>query len=235
MTRWAPACHWSPAPAAPPARSRPLGLCYSARVSDGPPRAEVHAPGGFDAAYAGTPPWDIGRPQPVFVALADAGALRGRILDVGCGTGEHVLMAVERGLDATGVDAAPAAIARARRKAEERGLDARFLRWDALELADLEERFDTVLDSGLFHVFDDEDRGRYVRSLAAVLRPGGRYLGCCFSDREPGAWGPRRVTEAELRAAFADGWRIEAIEPARFEVLMEQGTVEAWLTMAVRR
>lgn len=204
-------------------------------MSDGPPRAEVHAPSGFDAAYVGTPPWDIGRPQPVFAALADARALRGRILDVGCGTGEHVLMAVERGLDATGVDAAPTAIARARRKAEDRGLDARFLRWDALELADLEERFDTVLDSGLFHVFDDEDRGRYVRSLAAVLRPGGRYLGCCFSDREPGSWGPRRVTEAELRAAFADGWRIEAIEPARFEVLMEQLTVEAWLTMAVRR
>lgn len=189
----------------------------------------------FDAAYRGTPPWDIGRPQPVFLALADAGALRGRVLDAGCGTGEHVLMAVERGLDATGIDLAPTAIARAHQKAQERGLDARFLVWDALELADLDERFDTVLDSGVLHVFDDDDRARYVEALAAVLRPGGRYLGCCFSEREPGDWGPRRVTQDELRSAFAVGWDIESIEPAQFDITFGEGVAEAWLTTATRR
>src|SRR6266545_1582786 len=115
----------------------------------------------FDALYAGTPPWDIGRPQPAFLALAQEGAVRGRMLDVGCGTGEHVLMAAGLGLEATGVDAAATAIDAARRKARDRGLTARFLVWDALRLAALGELFDTVLDSGLFHVFQD-DRPAFV-------------------------------------------------------------------------
>lgn len=130
------------------------------------------SPGGFDAMYAGAPPWDIGRPQPAFLELAEAGGLEGRVLDVGCGTGEHALMAAARGLDATGIDAAPSAIAIAQTKAGERGLSARFLVWDALDLGSLEERFDTVLDSGLFHVFGDDDRARFVASLAAVTAPG---------------------------------------------------------------
>src|SRR5436305_5539045 len=84
---------------------------------------------GFDAMYEGTPPWDIGRPQPTFVELAERGAFRGRVLDVGCGTGEQALLAAGLGLDASGVDASPTAIAQAEQKATERGLNARFLVW----------------------------------------------------------------------------------------------------------
>jgi cyclopropane fatty-acyl-phospholipid synthase-like methyltransferase len=188
----------------------------------------------FDALYAGTPPWDIGRPQPAFLALAEAGAIRGRVLDVGCGTGEHVLMAAGLGLEATGLDAAPTAIEAARRKARDRGLTARFLVWDARRLAELGERFDTVLDSGLFHVFADEDRPRFVDGLRAVVRPGGRYLMLCFSERQPGLWGPRRVTQAEIRASFADGWQVDALEPARFAVTIDPGGAHAWLARITR-
>ena len=159
----------------------------------GTPRPPARAD--FDASYSGTPPWDIGRPQPAFLELAKAGALEGSVLDVGCGTGEHALMAASLGLSATGVDAAPTAIAIAEAKAKKRGLTARFLVWDALAMADLNEQFDTVVDSGLFHVFDDERRAQYVGSLAAVVRPGGRVLLACFSDRQPGNWGPRRVRQ----------------------------------------
>ena len=191
-------------------------------------------PEDFDALYAGTPPWDIGRPQPAFLALAEAGVIRGRVLDVGCGTGEHVLMAAGLGLETTGLDAAPTAIEAARRKARDRGLTARFLVWDALRLAELGERFDTVLDSGLFHVFTDEDRPRFVEGLRAVVRPGGRYLMLCFSERQPGLWGPRRVTRAEIRASFADGWRVDAFEPARFDVTFDPGGAQAWLAGITR-
>ncbi|MGH3140195.1 MAG: class I SAM-dependent methyltransferase [Gaiellales bacterium] len=194
----------------------------------GPPghrRRSVHD---FDASYLGQPPWDIGRPQPAFVAIADAGKVHGRVLDVGCGTGEHVLMAAERGLAALGVDSAPAAIAIAEQKARARELDARFLVWNAVELESLGEQFDTVLDSGLFHVFDDEDRAPYVESLRAATAPGGRFHMLCFSDREPGDWGPRRVTRDEIEQSFSDGWRIEAIEPVVFETNMDPGEVLAW-------
>jgi len=188
----------------------------------------------FDALYAGTPPWDIGRPQPAFLALAEAGAVQGRVLDVGCGTGEHVLMAAGLGLEATGVDTAATAIDAARGKARDRGLTARFLVWDALRLAALGELFDTVLDSGLFHVFQDDDRPRFVDGLRAVVRPGGRYLMLCFSDRQPGAWGPRRVTQAEIRASFGDGWRVDSIEPARFDVTIDPDGALAWLATITR-
>src|SRR5436190_18213935 len=106
-------------------------------------RRQARRTGDFDASYAaGTPPWDIGRPQAAFRELADHGKLTGRVLDVGCGTGEHALMAATAGLDATGVDAAPTAITMARRKADERGIPARFMTGDALALADLGESFD---------------------------------------------------------------------------------------------
>src|SRR5438067_8474767 len=74
----------------------------------------------FDALYTGTPPWDIGRPQGSLRTVADAGGIRGRVLDAGCGTGEHALMAAALGLDATGIDGSPRAIDLARRKAGHR-------------------------------------------------------------------------------------------------------------------
>lgn len=190
-----------------------------------------------DSYTADTPaPWDIGRPQPAFVRLADEGRLTGRLLDAGCGTGEHTLLAASRGADATGVDVAPAAIARARAKASARGLTARFEVADALDLGRLGLMVDTVIDSGVFHVFGDTDRAKYVASLAAVLRPGGACYLMCFSDRQPGTWGPRRVRADELRAAFIDGWDVESIAPGTFEVNPVEGTtrVEAWLAVIKR-
>jgi len=200
--------------------------------SSGPPGPSRYE--GFDALYAGTPPWDIGRPQPAFLELAQAGVLRGRVLDVGCGTGEHALMAAGLGLEATGIDASPAAIAIAEGKARDRGLAARFLVWDALQLASLDERFDTVLDCGLFHTFDDRDRGRFVESLRAVIPHGGRYHMLCFSDREPGHLGPRRVTEDEIRASFAEGWQVDSIEPARMDITIDASGALAWRAAVTR-
>ena len=189
----------------------------------------------FDEMYAGaTPPWDIGRPQPAFVALADSGALQGKVLDVGCGTGEHALLAAERGHDATGVDLAEAAIAIAISKAESRGIKADFLVWDALDLPGLGRQFDTVVDSGLFHVLDDADRSRFLASLRGAVSPGGRYFMLCFSDRQPGDWGPRRITEAELRDAFADGWRIDSLQPTTIAITFDPAVVQAWLASMTR-
>ena len=100
--------------------------------------------------------------------------------------------------------ASPSAIAR--RRAAARGVDPSFQVLAALRLATLGAAFDTTVDSGLFPVFDDAARARYVTAVHAVLRPGGHLHLMCFSDRQPGDWGPRRVTEGELVAAFGSGW-----------------------------
>jgi cyclopropane fatty-acyl-phospholipid synthase-like methyltransferase len=108
-----------------------------------------------------------------------------------------------------GVDVAELAIERARAKAEQRGISAMFEVGDVLHLDRLRRQFDVITDSGVFHVFDDEERPVYVNSLRSALRPGGMYYLMCFSDRQPGDWGPRRVSQAELRAAFVDGYAVQ--------------------------
>jgi SAM-dependent methyltransferase len=188
----------------------------------------------FEAAYATTPPWDIGRPQPAFASLAAEGRLAGAVLDVGCGTGEHVLMAAEMGFEAVGIDISPTAIRLAETKARERGVSARFIVDDALALAAFGERFDTVLDCGLFHVFDDADRPRFPESLASVMRPNGRYYMLCFSEEEPPGWGPRRVTQAEIRASFGRDWVIESVEPASLHVTLRSEPVKSWMCAIMR-
>lgn len=202
----------------------------------------------FQSAYLqGTTPWDVGEPQSAFVTLFQAGRITGRVLDAGCGTGENALYLAAQGLDVAGVDVAQFAIERARAKASERGLKAEFEVGDVLDLSRFAEAFDTAIDSGCFHVFNDADRARYVRSLHGALRARAHAFVMCFSDRQPGTWGPRRVTQAELRAAFSDGWRVDEIQAATFGVNAAvfasavadartpgSGEIAAWLTSATR-
>jgi ubiquinone/menaquinone biosynthesis C-methylase UbiE len=169
----------------------------------------------FESMYAGEAPWDVGRPQQTFVGVADQ--IRGSVLDAGCGTGDMALFLAERGNQVTGIDFLEEPIRRAKQKAAERGQAVTFLVKDAMTLRDWSERFDNATDSGLFHCFSDDDRKTYVEGLATVLKPGGHVLLMCFSDAEPGTDGPRRISERELRAAFADGWEIESLEPSQFE------------------
>ncbi len=192
----------------------------------------------FSNAYAEKAPWDIGKPQPGFVEAADR--ITGSILDAGCGTGENALFFAKRGQQVTGIDYLEEPIKRARQKAADRGLSANFLVMDALALQELPQVFDSVIDCGLFHVFRDPDRKQYVEGLARVLKPGGRLFLMCFSDAEPGTVGPRRVSKSELEASFANGWTLESLAPARFEVIPEfkatfsEGGPRAWFVVAKR-
>jgi cyclopropane fatty-acyl-phospholipid synthase-like methyltransferase len=194
----------------------------------------------FENLYAGPAPWDIGKPQPRFTAIADR--VVSPVLDAGCGTGEHALFFAARGLRVVGIDFVAEAIRRARRKAAERGLAVEFLVKDATDLGDWGERFASVIDSGLFHVFSDADRQRYAAGLAQVLKPGGRLFLMCFSDEEPGNEGPRRVSRQELYETFADGFEVESVQrtqceirPDFTEVRFSEGGPKMWFAVIRRK
>jgi ubiquinone/menaquinone biosynthesis C-methylase UbiE len=190
----------------------------------------------FEGAYDGTPPWDIGRPQQAF--LDTAGTWSGHVLDSGCGTGELAMAAAARGLRATGIDGAASAIAIARSRAAERGLEVEFVVGDVLRLGAIGHAYDLVFDSGVFHTFEPDERPLYVQSLTPVTNPGGRLLLLCFSDSQSGDWGPFRISRDELTSAFAGGWRIASIEPATFVLHSESGsppTARAWFAQMSRQ
>ena len=185
----------------------------------------------FNSIYqGGDAPWDISRPQKEFVQLEKAGEIVGSVLDVGCGTGENALFLAAQGHEVWGVDFTSIAIKKARDKAIERNLNVTFLTRNALDLHTLGRVFDTIIDSGLFHVFSDEERPLFVTSLASVLRRHGTYFMLCFSELVRGSYGPRRVTQAEIRNAFNSSWRINYIRQARITSERLTEGVQAWLS-----
>jgi cyclopropane fatty-acyl-phospholipid synthase-like methyltransferase len=188
----------------------------------------------FDSAYKDTPPWDIGRPQKEFIGLVHTGEIMGSVLDIGCGTGEHALFFAGEGYEVWGIDSAPLAIRKAREKAAKRGLHVQFLLLNTLELTRINRMFDTVTDSGLFHTLSDEDRMVFVNNLAAILSPAGKYFMLCFSELEPGGYGPRRITKKEIQDCFREGWVINYIRPAIFESRTRTGGSRAWLSSISR-
>jgi SAM-dependent methyltransferase len=191
----------------------------------------------WDASYQdGHPPWDTGRPQPALVRVGSAGGFTGPVLDAGCGTGENALYAASLGLPVLGVDVARTALAMARQKARDRGIDAEFEPADALRLERLGRRFRTVLDCGLFHSFDGSERPVYAASLASATERGAILYVLCFSDEGPGT-GPHPVSREDLTAAFgADGdWEVAAIQPDRVQTTFhDEHGAPAWLA-TVRR
>ncbi len=193
----------------------------------------------WDASYHdGAPPWDIGRPQPAIVRLAAARGFAGTVLDAGCGTGENALHVASLGLPVLGVDVAETALAIARAKARDRGLEVEFAAADAFALDRLGRTFETVLDCGLFHTFDGDERPRYVASLAAVTERDATLYVLCFSDAVPGT-GPHPVSEEVLRTAFGprSGWKVAAVEPDRIETSYDDdggGGTPAWLATIER-
>ena len=174
----------------------------------------------YDAAYAGVPNWDIGRPQRAFVRLAEAGLVRGPVLDVGCGTGELSLFLARLGHEVLGIDLSPLAVRQASEKARWRRIDARFLVWDALDLPRLAAAgltFRTVVDSAMFHVLGDRERDRFVAGLGEIVRPGGLY--CVLGDARSDERAVYGLSPGELRRRFgaARGWEVLFAHETGFE------------------
>jgi SAM-dependent methyltransferase len=157
------------------------------------------------------------------------------VLDAGCGTGENAIHIASLGLSVLGVDVAETALAIARAKAGARGIEVEFAAADAFQLERLGRTFETVLDCGLFHSFDRDERPGYVASLASVTEHGGTLHVLCFSDDGPEI-GPHPVSQEELTAAFnpSSGWNIAAIEPDRGQTRYQDDGAPAWLATLKR-
>jgi SAM-dependent methyltransferase len=201
-----------------------------------PTSHERRAGQSWDASYVGGPaPWDVG-PQPAILRLAGEGAFAGAVLDAGCGTGENALHVTSLGLHVLGVDVAETALSIARESAARRGIDADFVVGDALHLDRLGRVFETVLDCGLFHTFDSDERRDYVAGLASVTSPGGNLYVLCFSDVGPDTCGPHPVSQEELRAAFerSGGWSVASVRPDRIQTRFAAQGAPAWLAKIER-
>jgi SAM-dependent methyltransferase len=190
----------------------------------------------WDASYVDGPaPWDTGQPQPAVLRLAGEGAFVGAVLDAGCGTGENALHIASLGLHVLGVDVAETALSIARKKGADRGIEADFAAADALHLNRLDRVFETVLDCGLLHTFDGDERREYVASLASVTDRGARLYVLCFSDVGPDT-GPHPVSQAELRSAFTpgSGWSVACIDPDRCQTRFHAQGAPGWLAKIER-
>jgi len=190
----------------------------------------------WDASYKDGPaPWDICQPQPAIVRLASDGGFTGAVLDAGCGTGENALHVASLGSSVLGVDVAETALAIARQKAHDRGIEVEFAAADAFQLERLERRFQTVLDCGLFHTFNSDERLKYVASLGSVIEQGGTLYVLCFSDDGPDT-GPHPVSREELRTAFnaSNGWGLAAIHPDRIQTRYHDDCAPAWFATIKR-
>jgi SAM-dependent methyltransferase len=179
----------------------------------------------FDDAYKSrTAPWVIGEPQPAIVELQRAGWIHSKVLDIGCGTGEHTILLTRLGYDVLGIDFAPHAVEQARANAAEQGVDARFEVADAMNLG-AEPGYHTIVDSALFHIFDDADRVRYVSSLQTAVLPGGLVHVLALSDAGRG-FGPQ-VSETDIREAFGDGWGLEALDTTTYRGVVQEAQAQA--------
>jgi SAM-dependent methyltransferase len=179
----------------------------------------------FDDAYkTRTAPWVIDEPQAAIVELQRAGWIHGKVLDIGCGTGEHTILLTRLGYDVLGIDFSPHAVEQARASAAEKGVDARFEVADAMNLGS-DPGYQTVVDSALFHIFDDADRARYVSSLHAAVRPGGLVHVLALSDAGRG-FGPQ-VSEADIRGAFGEGWVLEALDTTTYRGVVQEAQADA--------
>lgn len=189
----------------------------------------------WNEVYKGTPPWDVGYPQPAFQALIEGGEIKpGRALDIGCGRGDNAIMLAINGCDVTGIDLVENVISDAKAKAIERHVKVNFVVGDVLQMDRLfnEADFDIVIDSGLFHAMTDEERPVFVQQVHRVLKPGGKYFMLCFSDKEPEGYGPRRISKAEIERTFTPFFDIIYIMDSAFHSRARPGSSKAYLASA---
>lgn len=171
-----------------------------------------------EGGFEGPPPWNIGEPQPELAALVAAGKVRSDVLDAGCGHAELSLALAAAGYTVVGIELTPTAVAAATQAAKERNLpNATFVQDDITTFTGFDGRFNTIIDSTLFHSLPIEGRDGYQQSVFRAAAAGAVYYILVFAK---GAFPaeleqkPHEVDEAELREAVGKYWEIDEVRPA---------------------
>lgn len=192
----------------------------------------------WERAYEGSPPWDIDAPQPEIIRIVENDEVKKtHVLDIGCGLGDNAIFLANKGFYVTCLDIAHLAIRKGRAKAAKQKVRVDFRVGDALKLDEYfaEGSFDSVIDSGLFHSLDDEERDRFVAQIRRVLVKGGKYFMLCFSDKEPGTEGPRRISRQEIQSTFSQVFRIDYIRDAFFASKFHREGARAYVASMTKK
>jgi ubiquinone/menaquinone biosynthesis C-methylase UbiE len=193
--------------------------------------------GWWENAYTGSPPWDIGAPQPEIVKLVENNEIpKARVLDIGCGLGDNSIFLSKNGFSATCLDIAHLAIDKGKAKAAKQRVKVDFRVGDALKLDQYfnQEYFNAVVDSGLFHTLSDQERPIFAQQIRRVLVNGGKYFMLCFSDKEPGNEGPKRISKKEIEETFSKMFKINYIKDAFFATKWDKKGPKAYLTSMIK-
>jgi len=125
--------------------------------------------------------------------LLDQAALQPgyRVLDIGCGTGTLAILSkrLHPTVTIVGIDPDPKALARARRKASRAAVSIQFDQGFGDELPYPEASFDRVFSSFMFHHLPSAEKGKTLRAIRRVLKPGAAFHMLDFEGPEGGAHG----------------------------------------------
>jgi SAM-dependent methyltransferase len=195
----------------------------------------VSAPDFWEGLYAsGGDGWELGQPAPPLVDLVGrTPPPRGRVAVLGCGRGHDARFLAARGYEVVGYDFSPAAVSAARALARRDGVDVAFEQRDIFTLGgEAAHAFDGVWEYTCFCAIDPARRDEYVRTVAAILRPGGWFLGCFFPLRAVSAGPPFPVSRTEVRRRLGSRFTIERAQPPLRSARGRQG--REWLVYARR-
>jgi SAM-dependent methyltransferase len=161
------------------------------------------------------PAWDIAEPQPGVVEFERRGRFKGTVLDAGCGLGDNAGYLARQGHKVAAFDGSSTAIELAKDRVK--GLDVELFVGDATKLDGYENRFDSVIDSALYHVLDARDRALYLKALHRVTKPGAWLNMLVFAAVPGGMPSPMSVPDEELKQSIVDGgWKITKMDMGTF-------------------